>query len=157
MKTIKEKKNKSSTIEPVTTPETTPPPAMEQKVPVYVQVREGSESRIRASGDQVVQSIIDDLVTAEVANRKAHLKKALDARIILESAMKKHRPDIQTFDETGKVISEGWSKRAVDAKNQDASKLKNLDSAIDKAVENNEWENLVKVINSLGNNNAKPE
>lgn len=134
-------------------------PAPEQKIPIHIRIHEESKTQINASSEKIIEGIISDMVSAEVINRKNHLRKALEIRTLLEASVKKHKPDDVKFDDKGNQVSAFWTKIAIEAKNRDAKKLETLDNAIEKAISHNEWDNLVKVIGQVSNNgnNAKPE
>lgn len=83
---------------------------------------------------KVENDVVEALVAREVSKRSAAIVQALDDLSELEKTMKKTKPDQQSFDVEGKVISETYSKNRFEELNKIKAKIEKYTKAIDKAL-----------------------
>jgi hypothetical protein len=91
--------------------------------------------RVKDSGDLIQETYITKLVTKEVEQRVDLLDKAMQKRFTCLSELNKvNRPDIEAFDELGKLVSGNFSKDRVKAIRDAKEQLQKVETAIDKAL-----------------------
>lgn len=99
--------------------------------------------RVKQSGGQVRQLLVDNLVSKEVNERVDLLNKGLTKRIEADREVKKaSKPDVEAFDASGKSVSCSFSKQQVEALKKAREQLGKLDNALDKALADNDFSKL---------------
>lgn len=88
---------------------------------------------------KVEDKVVDVIVTRELSKRADGLVKALDVLSQLEKDVKKIGPDQKSFDETGKEISQTFSKGRLDERNKLQKRIDKTTGAINKALEKGEF------------------
>ena len=113
-----------------------PPGVSPKSVEVLTQVSEA----IKASGPQVRERLVANLVEKELAERVGLLDRGLQKRSDAERELRKcNKPDREVFDAEGKVISAGFSKEAREAIKKAKEALSKIDLALEKALGGNDF------------------
>jgi len=120
-----------------------PAVAVELKKEVKAQVE------LSSTNGTIRGMVVAQLVEVEVGNRGALLKDALDLRDNLFKDFNKVKPDQVSCDSSGKVVHEFFSKSQAKQLADATGKLNKIDGAINKAVNNADYENLKNVLNKL--------
>ncbi len=103
--------------------------------------------KIGQSTPQVRERVVNALVEREVAARTDTLDKALAKRTELDREAKKlSKPDVEQFDVEGKVMSTSFSKARVDELKKAREQLEKLETAIDKALADNDFSKLKEIV-----------
>ena len=108
-------------------------------------LREEVASKLATSSQAVQDRVVANLVEEEVTRRTKLVTLALQAYEEAEKKLKAVRPDQQSFDVSGNLVAETYSKGKLDEKVKTEQLLKNLSAALDKALENNDWQPLEKL------------
>ncbi|MDO8660404.1 MAG: hypothetical protein Q7K43_00805, partial [Candidatus Woesearchaeota archaeon] len=97
--------------------------------------------RVKGSGTQVYEKLRDTLVDREVGERVVLLEKALVQRNQTISELRKlEKPDVETFDADGKVLSASWSKQRTEELKKKREQLQRLETAFDNALGDNDFQ-----------------
>jgi len=107
-------------------------PAKENKAKgLLAQVAE----RVKGAGDVIQERYIDTLVQKEISERVALLDKAMQKRFTCLSELNKvNRPDVETFDADGKLVTGTYTKERIKAIREAKEQLGKVENAIDKAL-----------------------
>jgi hypothetical protein len=95
--------------------------------------------------------IIQDKVVAhfagkEISRRADLIVSAMDNWKELNVQVKKIRCDQQSFDTTGQLVSETFSKQKMDERNSLTRKIADLTAAVEDALTNNNYDKLEKLV-----------
>ena len=90
--------------------------------------------KIAGSTTQVVDSVVDQFVNQEINRRTEALFKAIVETNKLRDEFKKVKPDQVSYDETGKVVLESWSKAKLEERKKAQEAIKKKEKAIEKAL-----------------------
>ena len=97
--------------------------------------------KLKASAPIVKESIIQQLVDAEILVRKELIiTKGLNKLDELNKELKKLKPDNISYDSEGKVLSETWTKAAVDNAKKIKDTITKVENAIEKALTENNYD-----------------
>ena len=108
-------------------------------------VREKVAEQLASCGDVVAERVIGVLAGREIEKRGDAVLKALEDLAKLEGEVQKlSKYDVQTFDESGNVVSEGFSKQRKEAREKNAKDIARLSRAVEDAFGKNEWKALCK-------------
>lgn len=108
-------------------------------------LREEVASQLATSSEAVQNRVIANLVEEEVGRRTSLVTLALQAYEEAEKKLKSIRPDQQSFDASGNLVAETYSKGKLEERAKTEQLLKNLSAALDKALDNNDWQSLEKL------------
>ena len=125
--------------------ETNPISPTPAPVPAYVALRSDVKTRIDSCSDQVRQRVVEQLAEAEIQRRTILLATVLDKRKEAERAVYKIKPDLVSYNEAGAVTSTSYSKAKVDELKKAKELLAKIDKAIEKAINEADYEELAKV------------
>ena len=117
--------------------------AVAAQIPVAVQLANDVKDAVK--GQDVRGCVVDFLVKEEVEKRKTMLVKALVARKEAETAVRKVKPDMLTYDETGKVVTSGYTKKTADELKKAKESLARIDKAITAAINEANYDGLKNV------------
>lgn len=95
--------------------------------------------KIVALAPTVEDKIVGILVDREVIKRSNALVIGIDKISTLEKDFNKIKPDQKSYDEEGKLVSETWSKKALDERNKLQVKINKVTKAVEKALENSDY------------------
>lgn len=109
-------------------------------------IRETISKKIKESNPEVLSGVIDTLVKEEVEKRKEMVRKGIEKYEELDKAFKKMKPDNVILDGEGKEIQSGWSKDGLEKYNKAKKELETLNSAIENALTQTNYEPLSKLL-----------
>jgi len=119
-----------------------------ENVPMAIQlqneVKETVENLSRTGG--IRKGVIDKLVQEEVVNLGNLLAKALIKRKEQAGIINKIKPDQCSFDVTGAVVAQNWSKERLQEKQKAIQKLVKIDKVIDTAVNDADYSGIKQVV-----------
>lgn len=115
-------------------PELLKAPEEVQSEDVLSQLNKTVAVKISNSTRQVVDAVVDQFVTLEVTRRTDLLFKAIEDCNKQRNEFKKIKPDVQSFDADGKLISESWSKTKVEERKKAIEAIKKKEKVIEKAL-----------------------
>jgi hypothetical protein len=110
-------------------------------------IRESISKKIKESNPTVVEGVIDSLVKDELEKRKEMVKKGVEKYEELEKAFNKMKPDHIMYNLDGTEQSSSWSKDGLEKYNKAKKELEALNTAIENAITQTNYEPLSKVIN----------
>ena len=119
--------------------ETTPTPTQASTI------KEAISAKIKESNPLVLSGLIDELVEKEIRRRKETIKAGIEKYEELEISLKKMKPDNITFNQDGSQASSSWSKDALDKFNKATKELEQLNTALDNAINNINYDQLHKL------------
>ena len=91
-------------------------------------------------GPKVEDSVVDAMVTREVNKRSQALVTVLDKLARLENEGKKiNRPDQESFDGAGKLVSSTFSKEKTKAIKEHNEKIEKIQKALTKALDEGDY------------------
>ncbi len=91
--------------------------------------------RVKGSGSAIQERYINTLVEKEITDRVGLLDKAMQKRFTCLSELNKvNRPDVETFDAEGKLVSGTYTKERIKAIREAKEALAKVENAIDKAL-----------------------
>lgn len=103
-------------------------------------------AEIAGSSPVVQDKVIGHFTGKEIARRAELIVSAMNAWQDASVALKKIRPDQQSFDAAGTLVSETFSKKVLDEKNSLTRKMADLSAAVDDALANNNYDKLAKLV-----------
>lgn len=113
-------------------------------------IREKIASQIAVISGDVEQRVIDVIVEKET-------KKRADALVLVLEKFEKEQKeffrlgsDLKTFDENGKVLSDGYSKARLEERNKAKQRLTNMQNALEKALTTGDMTNVYKFASGKG-------
>jgi len=109
-------------------------------------IRESISKKIKESNPEVLSGLIDTLVQEEVSKRKDMVKKGIEKFEELEKAFKKMKPDNVVLNGEGAEIQAGWTKGGLENFNKAKKELEALNNAIGNAVNDANYEPLLKIV-----------
>jgi hypothetical protein len=116
-------------------------------------VKELVAERLANSGDAVKELVIEKLVDDELEKRKQLVLKGVDAVDNARKDLSKIKPDQTSFDVEGQPVgTPAYSRGKLDELNKAKQKLAKLEGALNKALENNDYQELEKVLSQGGEN-----
>jgi hypothetical protein len=111
----------------------------------------------KLGSEKVINTVVDKLVTAEVAKRADALASALKlAEDTLKESRKLSKPD-QVSIATDGVKTETFSAKAYEAKKKIEEKLIKIDNVVVNATEKGDWGKLYELVKGGGAPAATPE
>jgi len=99
---------------------------------------------IKNAQEKVLQQTVDQLVNAEVELRKNLILDGLKTYDDVKDKLSKVKPDVLTYDETGKVTSQSFSKAKVDEKLKLEKQFKEIETALNLAIDKGDYKKLQK-------------
>ncbi len=98
-------------------------------------IQEEIGSRLVEMIPDIAEDVIEYFVKQQINKISEAVIKGIDKLKEFDKEFNKiNRPDVVTFDETGKAISEGYSKERIDAKRKLNEQRERYVKAIDKAL-----------------------
>lgn len=108
---------------------------------------------IKGAGPQIRDIVKSKFIQEEVQRRAGLLERLVVALNAFRKEGFKIKPDQQSFDASGKLVSEGWTKAALDKKKKYEEKLAKAEKAFEKALGENDYgsvENVIKELQAQG-------
>lgn len=115
-------------------------PTETKEIPVAIQIRDEVKNKVKTA--DIRSRVVATLVEAESASRAELLSAALVERKKTEAEIRKINPEVKTYDEDGKVLSETYTKQQVDDRKKLKDKLAKVDKEISKAITDADYEGL---------------
>src|SRR6266446_4745570 len=97
-------------------------------------IREKIAGQIAIIGGDVEQKVIDTIVERETRKRADAIVQVLEKLEKEEKEFLRLGTDLKTFDENGKVLTDGYSKARLDERNKAKQRLTNIKTALEKAI-----------------------
>ena len=109
--------------------------------------------RIAGSNEKIQESVIEHLAGKEVERRTNAVIKVFAELTALEKEVTKIKPDLSQYDSNGALVVENWSKAKIDERNKKIDKRNKLISALDKALDKNDYSDLLNIEKQAPQNN----
>jgi len=90
--------------------------------------------KISNATKQISNAVVDQFVNLEVTRRTDLLFKAVEDCNKARNEFKKIKPDVQSYDADGKLVSENWSKAKVEERKKAIESIKKKEKVIEKAL-----------------------
>lgn len=115
------------------------------------QLKSAIAEGIARSLPAVTEQLVSKLVGAEISKRAKVLEQAVEIVDALQKEVSsRSRADQKQLDADGKVMSESFSPAAIDALNKAKKKLAEAEKPIAKALEQNDFSDLFKLVAAAG-------
>lgn len=108
-------------------------------------LRDLVSQQLAASSQSVQDRVVANLVEEEVSRRTILVTKALQAYEEAEKKLRTIKPDQQSYDASGTLVAETFSKAKLEEKTKTEKLISDLSNALDKALDNNDWQQLEKL------------
>ena len=99
---------------------------------------------IKESQETVIQKTVDQLVNQEVEVRKSLILEGLKTYDELKEKLSKIKPDVISYDDSGNVKSENYSKSKIDEKIKLEKQFKEIEVALNAAISDGDYKKLQK-------------
>lgn len=110
-------------------------------------IMETVAQQISTLNPRVEEQVVDVLVEREIKKRSEAVIILIDKIDGFERDLKKNKPDLVALDETGKTISENFTRKQLDARNKLKSQIKKYQDAINKALIEKDFSNVYQLAN----------
>lgn len=107
-------------------------------------LRESIKTKLKNSSDEIKESVIKKLTDLEIQKRIDIVIKGLEKKETIEKELKNLKPDVVTFDNNFNE-TKAWSKNAAEEYKKKSGELTKINNAINKALDNNEYDNLANL------------
>lgn len=109
------------------------------------------QDTVKVRNPEVVESLKNKMVEDLLTKRVSLLSSAMTKRKALEGNLRANKEgDIKHFNEDGTVAAVHFSKEKLEKKKQAEQEMKKFDEALDKAVNQADWESLEKLVAANG-------
>jgi len=121
------------------------------ETPIAVELRKEVKAKVEQShqNNEIRERVVNHLTEVEVERRATLLQSALDNRDEVYKELNKVRPDLVQYTEGGQVVNEFFSKEQSKKRKDATEKLNKIDKAIDKAVNDADYDGLKQALNKL--------
>ena len=109
--------------------------------------------RIAGSNEKIQESVVEHLASKELERRTNAVIKVFAELAALEKEVSKIKPDLAQYDSNGDLVVENWSKAKLDERNKKIDKKNKLTAALDKALDKNDFSDLLNVEKQVPQNN----
>ncbi len=128
-------------------PTPTPAPVPTPKLPVDVELQDAVKAAtVLTAPLHIRQKVVDAFVQEEVDKRAALATKAIVQLKALREAGKKIRPDIESFDGTGKALPGTFTVAKNKERQDNLAEIAKFEKALSDAFDKNEWGTLKNII-----------
>lgn len=125
----------------------TPAPVPTPKLPADIYIQESVKAAAELTVTQhVKQKVIESFVKEEVDKRATLATKAIVQLKALREAGKKIRPDIESFDGTGKALPGTFTVAKNKERQDNLAEIAKFEKALSDAFDKNEWGTLKNII-----------
>lgn len=107
-------------------------------------LKEVVQFEIKNTQEKVKQEVVNQLVNAEVEIRKNLILEGLKTYDDLKDKLSKVKPDVFTYDAVGNIATEGFSKAKIDEKLKLEKQFKELETALNLAIDKGDYKKLQK-------------
>lgn len=104
------------------------------ETPKYVEILDKIKTNISGSSQKVLDAVVEARVKVEIEKRQDSILKALDEISKADSEIKKIKPDQESFDADGKLISSTFTKAKSEELKKAKKRLTDLDEALSLAL-----------------------
>lgn len=104
------------------------------------------QTLITASPPIVVEQVVTALVKVEIDRRAALLTDGLKRHADATTALSKFKADHIVFDDTGKVLSQGWSAKQKSEREKAQKVVDRLGTALDTAISSGDFKALEEAL-----------
>ena len=115
-------------------------------------IHDAVAGKLVGTGTAVLDKVVALMVEKKIQTRVDLVSNTLTEIGKLEKEFKKLKPDVVTFDETGKKLTESYTQAVVKQRTENRDRVNKLNSALEKALDEDNWEPLTNV---SGNKNAE--
>lgn len=128
--------------------EVTKPEESSAVEPVAVEIRKDVKQHLEdyQTDGTIRRKVVDHLTNTEIMRRTDMLVKAMDVRYEAEKELSKIKPDSVAYDEGGAKHHELFTKAKVDERKKCKEKLAKIDKAINKAINDADYDSLRKIL-----------
>lgn len=106
-------------------------------------IRTEVASRLAEIGQEKVRNaVVEKLVQDEISSRSDAVLKGLNDLSKLKNDLRKIKPDQKSFDATGKIVNETYSKEKYEELNKTNQQIAKLETALQLALENDDYSKL---------------
>ncbi len=95
--------------------------------------------QIANAGPAILDKVINNLASLEIEKRASALLNGVNLAVATKRELQKIKPDQQSFDASGKVVFESYSKTKVEEKKKLEEKLAKIEKAVELAVNSNDF------------------
>lgn len=103
---------------------------------------------VKALLPTVEAAVVDALVKREVDKRSSAIVITMDRLAKLEHEFYRLGPDIITYDDLGKKVTESFSKARIDERTKATQRITKLENALTKAIEKADYGDLYNLANA---------
>lgn len=101
-----------------------------------------------SKSNAVIDAVVDQFVTREVNKRSTAIVTILDLLSREKQNSYKLKPDIETFDADGKVVSSGFSKTKAEEIKKNKELISKYENALTKALDKDDYSDVYNLANS---------
>lgn len=105
-----------------------------------------SEITTLATPEVARESAVHELAAVVINQRTQLVVSAVKECRSIDEQLKKIKPDQQSFNEAGEVVSESYSKQATESRRKLQEKRQKVEAALEKALASNDWDALAKAL-----------
>ena len=109
--------------------------------------------KITGSNEKIKEGLIEHLAGKEIERRTNAVIKVFSELTALEKEIVKIKPDLNQYDTNGLLVIENWSKDKLTERNKKIEKINKLTAALDKALDKNDFSDLLNVEKQSQQNN----
>jgi len=121
------------------------------ETPIAVELRKEVKAKVEQAhqNNEIRERVVNHLTEVELERRATLLQSALDKRDEVYKELNKVRPDLVQYTEGGQVVNEFFSKEQSKKRKDATEKLNKIDRAIDKAVNDADYDGLKQALDKL--------
>jgi hypothetical protein len=121
-------------------------------------IKETVAGKIASLGPAVESSVVDVLAEQVKEKRVKAVLAGLDLKEAAEKELKKIKPDQQQYDGENKLVSETYSKSAIENKKKAEEKVANIEKALNSALDATapDYKKLFELVGNKGGDTKAP-
>ena len=105
-------------------------------------LKEAVAQKVSSAGPIIAERVVTIMAEATIAKRVKMIADAYAELDNLAKELRKEKPDVVTYTHEGEIASAAYSKAKLDARNKIAARISKVENAINKALENNDFNDL---------------
>ena len=118
-----------------------------------MEINQKVAEKITGSNEKIKEGLIEHLAGKEIERRTNAVIKVFSELTALEKEIVKIKPDLNQYDTNGLLVIENWSKDKLTERNKKIEKINKLTAALDKALDKNDFSDLLNVEKQSQQNN----